>query len=119
MKDKDKTKQSLTETKIKWEAAAEGGMTKVRCAVQNHNVLISEGLVSLLDTYRINFIKCQEYIETIQPQINQYLTFADNVNNFNKFLFGGLILISRKLFSVDLKKKVVRNQEIKIQQRKM
>ena len=81
----------MTETKIKWEAAAEEGMTKVRCAVQNHNVLISEGLVSLLDSYRNNFIKCQEYIETIQPQINQFLTFADNVN-FQITIFIQLVL---------------------------
>lgn len=59
-------------------------MTKVRDAQSEHNASISISMTALLQSYRASFIAGQEYMESIQPSINAFISYAENVKIFSK-----------------------------------
>ena len=56
-------------------------MTLVRNAQTTHNSSMSASVTDLIQSYRESFIAGQEYMESIQPNINSFITYAEDVVN--------------------------------------
>lgn len=83
------------ESKIRWENIAEEGIKRVHRADSLHNYVMAESLASLLQKYRTNFITGQEYMESIQPHINSFFKYAENVIFFE---FQSKTINTKKVF---------------------